>query len=151
MKAKTVIVSVLSIALSLLLSCSSQRTSNSGYGYIVGILTYEEGNQMPSQNLTTKSVVERQVLLFELTNEKDAVMQNSLYTSVSTSLITKVKSNSNGEFEIKVGEGIYSLLIEEEDGFYAALLDMQNNLHPVTVTNGEKTIVNILINYKAFY
>ena len=53
--------------------------------------------------------------------------------------------------DVLVGEGIYSLLIEEEDGFYAALLDMQNNLYPVTVTNGEKTIVNILINYKAFY
>ena len=144
--------SILFIVLGLLVSCAANRHPKSNMGVVLGKVTYEKGNQMPGQDssASAKGVI-RDIYIYELTNELDVSKKNLLYTDINSKVITKVSSDASGAFSIELMEGEYSLLIKEGDAYYASQLDMNNNLHPITVKAGETTRVNVLINYEAFY
>ena len=144
--------SIFFIVLVLLVSCAANKQSNSNIGVVLGKVTYEKVNQMPGQDrsASAKGVI-RDVYIYELTNEQDASKKDLFYTDINTKVIAKVSSDANGEFRVELAEGEYSLVIKEGDAYYASQLDMNNNLHPITVKARETIKVNVLINYKAFY
>lgn len=144
--------SILFIVLGILVSCATSRNLKSETGFVVGRVTHEKGNQMPGQESSASATgVIRDVYIYELTNELDVSKKNLLYTDINSKVVAKVSSDASGAFRIELMEGEYSLLIKEGDAYYASQLDMNNNLHPITVKAGETTRVNVLINYEAFY
>lgn len=149
---------IICIILVVLTGCESFKQATSFEG-ISGQIRWVEGNLMPTPgdaNYAQRAKgrpVEREVFIFELVNRKDAISAGgSFYKSVNSRLVNKVKTNKDGEFNAKVPPGTYSVLVlEEEAGFFANMMDGENNLNPITVEPDKFTDIQILINYKAYY
>ena len=88
-----------------------------------------------------------------MVNREEAIgAGGSLYKAVNSKLVGKVKSNKDGIFNVEIAPGTYSVLVLEEDiGFFANIMDGENNLNPVTVEADKFTDIQILIDYKAYY
>lgn len=122
---------------------------------IRGQILWEAGNQMPSPDAPPSKGprgVERTVYIYELTNSSQTTSQDGVFhTAIQTKLITQVKTDTNGNFAVRLEPGRYSLFTKEEQGLYANLLDGDMNIFPVEVKEGEVTTVEFLVNYNAFY
>ena len=135
-----------------LISCVSNKVIQGNEGRILGVVTYERGNQMPGPNKEIISKgVKREIFFFEVLNAKDVKKEGTFYDVLNAQPILITQSNTNGEFEVFIKEGIYTLLTKEDKGFYAALLDKDNNLNPIVVKGSKTTEVVLLINYNAYY
>ena len=135
-----------------LASCGSYYKLNNQFGVLEGAIVVDKGNQMSSENLNSvKKGINKEVYIYELTNVSSVEKVNSLYTSIKSKLVSRVKTNKKGEFKIKLNEGNYSILIKENNGFYVAELDKYNNLHPVLIKTDGIVFVKIIINYETYY
>ncbi len=122
---------------------------------IAGSVLWQSGNQMPSPGAPVRSSkrgVQRTVYVYELTNGSQAQTEDGVFhTNIRTKLVTKVETDTAGNFAISLPPGKYSLFTKEEQGLYANLFDGEMNIFPVEVTQGQVTTVEFLINYKAVY
>lgn len=122
---------------------------------IAGRVLWQSGNQMPSPDTPVRSGkrgVQRTVYVYELTNGNQATTTDGVFhTNIRTKLVTKVETDTAGNFAISLPPGKYSLFTKEEQGLYANLFDGEMNIFPVQVQQGQVTAVEFLINYKAVY
>ncbi|HLF45309.1 MAG TPA: hypothetical protein VI548_02725 [Chitinophagaceae bacterium] len=112
------------------------------------------GNQMPSPDRprnTEGTPIKATVYVFELTNHHEQIRESGVYTTINTRKITAIKTTANGEFKIALTEGVYSLFVKVEEGYFANLYDEKMNIHPVTIKKDELTTTKIKVDYKAAY
>ena len=112
------------------------------------------GNQMPSIDRPMNengSPVSATVYIYELTNHNNLTQESGIYSNISTKKVAAIKTADNGEFKIKLAEGIYSLFVKSGEGFYANLFDEKMNIHPITITKDQITTTKVKIDLKATY
>ncbi len=123
---------------------------------IIGTVTWIEGNQMPmiqdgEDPSKEAKKVERTIQIFPLTNLSDVKVEDGLITSIASKKIKEVKTDGTGKYAIDLTPGRYSIFTVEEDGLFANIFDGEGNIQPVTVKENEWVLLDIEINYKAFY
>ncbi|MBN3582844.1 carboxypeptidase regulatory-like domain-containing protein [Algoriphagus aestuarii] len=123
---------------------------------LVGTITWLEGNMMPAiqdgeDPEKNAEKVERTVQIFPLTNVSDVKVENGLITSIATQKIKEVKTDGSGKYAIDLSPGRYTVVTVEEGGLFANIFDGEGNIQPITIKENEWTLLDIQINYKAFY
>ncbi len=126
---------------------------------ITGQVTWLEGNQMPMIVADGKSPdpkakpkgIKRTIRIYPLANVSDAKMEDSFFISLASTPITEIETDENGKYNITLDPGRYSVLTVEEGGMFASIFDGDGNIQPVTVKEGQWTLLDILVNYKAAY
>jgi hypothetical protein len=106
---------------------------------INGRVLLREGNQMPApgEKPAPPRPVKRTILIYELTNQAQAVSENGVFTSVKTNLVKQTRSKKNGRFRVTLPPGRYTVFVREPDGLYANQWDANANIQPVTIVAGE--------------
>lgn len=138
--------------------CACRPTKPESQG-IRGQVYWVEGNLMPqvgedgsvSQERDQKSKVARRLVIHALTTLDQLHVGDYLIGSIGTELITEVKTEADGSFEIELPIGRYSVFTVEEEGFFANVFDRDNHVNPVEVKKGEWSFLEIIINYRAVY
>lgn len=122
---------------------------------IAGRILWQSGNHMPSPDAprsSGKRGVKRTVYIYELTKGSQATTTEGVFhNNIQTKLVTQAESDANGNFEVSLEPGRYSIFTQEDQGLYANLFDGENNIFPVEVKKGQVTTVEFLINYAATY
>ena len=121
---------------------------------ICGSIVWKSGNYMPSPDRETPKAmpVQRELLVYELTNISEATSQNGFYTAIVKSKIKSIKSDAAGKFCLALPEGEYSLFVKEGDkGLYANSFDGKGNIFPVKVSRDNVSIIVFTIDYQAAY
>ncbi|MEN7549016.1 carboxypeptidase-like regulatory domain-containing protein [Rapidithrix thailandica] len=146
----------------ILFSTGCKKPSTHKAQYLQGIegqVIWKEGNFMPgpaprpgepSKKQKTQGV-EREILIYALTQLKQTQRKGAFFTQVSTELIKTVKSDTEGRFRVGLPAGQYSVFVKEEQGLYANFFDGKGHIHPIEVKEGEYTTIQITIDYKAAY
>jgi hypothetical protein len=138
-------------------SCSSLKKvkSSSIKQGITGFITETKGNQMPSPDAPKSSPrgIPTTVFVYEPTNLTQVTGEggSALYTSINTKMVASVQTDSLGAFSIALPVGSYSLFVQQGKGFYANLLDTNNNIALFTVEADKLTTVNLTVSSKATY
>ncbi|SFT90103.1 hypothetical protein SAMN04489724_2658 [Algoriphagus locisalis] len=143
----------------LLFQCAPYQPEGQG---VVGLVTWQEGNQMPMMNeddeegkkdkrVTVGEPVKRTLRVYPLIKISDVTLENGLFQSVAAKPITEIEMDENGRYSINLSPGRYSILIVEEGGLFASIFDGDGNIQPVTVKENEWTLLDIVVNYKAAY
>lgn len=121
---------------------------------IRGRIVFESGNQMPGPGVERQPAegVKRELLIYPLL-KADALegKQNGFYIEPAESPLETVTSDHEGNFQVALPPGEYSLLVREEGKLYANLFDGEGHIFPVEVKSGEMTEVEFKINYAAVY
>lgn len=126
---------------------------------ITGQVTWLEGNQMPTISETgneskkdPKGIpVKRTIRIYPLLKISDMSLEDGLFKSLAAKPITEIETDESGKYSIKLSPGRYSVFTVEEDGLFANTFDGEGNVQPVTVKEGEWTLLDIVINYKAVF
>jgi hypothetical protein len=121
---------------------------------ICGSIFWKSGNYMPSPDRETPKAkpIQRELLVYELTNISEATLQDGFYTAIVKSKIKSIKSDIEGKFCLDLPEGEYSLFIKEGNkGLYANSFDGKGNIFPVKVSKDKVSIVVFTIEYEAVY
>ena len=143
----------------LLFQCAPYQPEGQG---VVGLVTWQEGNQMPMITEDAKEEknnkreiigepVKRTVRVYPLIKISDVTLDNGLFQSVAAKPITEIETDDNGEYAINLSPGRYSILTVEEGGLFASIFDGDGNIQPVTVKENEWTLLDIVVNYKAVF
>lgn len=143
----------------ILFQCAPYQPAGQG---VVGLVTWQEGNQMPSiveepkedkknKRTTIGDPVKRTVRIYPLVKISDVTLENGLFKSIDAKPITETETDENGRYTVNLSPGKYSVLTVEEDGLFASIFDGDGNIQPVTVKDGEWTLLDIVVNYKAAY
>jgi hypothetical protein len=126
-----------------------QASGVEGYVFLIS------GNRMPSpgKSLSKPKGIKTILYLYELTKLTQVTRQeeSAFYTSISTKLVRKFSSDSNGYFKILLPPGQYSLFVKKKELFYANHFDGENNISPVSVLPHTISQVNFNIDYDAAY
>jgi hypothetical protein len=121
---------------------------------VCGSVIWKSGNMMPSPDkpVTPAKPIQRDILVYELTNIAEATIQDGFYKAIAKSLIKTVKSDADGRFCVDLPEGSYSLLVREGDkGLYANSFDGEGNIFPVKVGKDKVSIIVFTVDYQAVY
>jgi hypothetical protein len=121
---------------------------------ICGSIVWKSGNLMPSPDREPVKAkpIQRELLVYELTNISEATLQDGFYTAVVKSKIKSIKSDAEGKFCLELPEGEYSLFVKEGDkGLYANSFDGKGNIFPVKVSKDKVSIVMFTVDYQAVY
>ena len=143
----------------LLFQCAPYQPEGQG---VVGLVTWQEGNQMPmiteepkegkkDKRVTIGDPVKRTVRVYPLIKISDVTLENGLFQSVAAKPITEIETDENGEYSINLSPGRYSILTVEEGGLFASIFDGDGNIQPVTIKEKEWKLLDIVINYKAAF
>ena len=135
-----------------LLACSSTKTESNSQG-IKGTVLWFEGNQMPGfdRKPDPGKGIAREIHIYEVCKQSEAESDGIFFKNISTKLVAIAESKNDGNFEIDLPPGDYSLFVKEEAGLFANIFDMYNHIHPVKVETRKYTEVTISVNYKASY
>lgn len=122
---------------------------------IYGQVIWKEGNLMPtigqpSHQNQGKPIV-REIHVFPVISLNEVQQEGSFYQLGSLEAIQVIQSDANGCFEVNLEVGAYSLLIKEEDGFFANTFDGKMNLNPFEVQKNSLTEATLIVDYKAAY
>ena len=146
-----------SVVLMILSDCVSQNLRTGKQG-ILGEIRWIEGNVMPTAedtsyiNKTEGEPVKRVIYIYKAIKRDEAKPYDGVfYTDIKTELIRKIKSNTQGKFQVSLPPGKYSLFVKEKGGLFANTFDGENYINPVTVQPEKFTEIQILVNYRAFY
>jgi hypothetical protein len=96
--------------------CRGYSAPQSPQQGICGSIFWKSGNFMPSpdREIPKAKPVQREILVYELTNIAEATLQNGFYTAIVKSKIKSLKSDADGKFCLDLPEGDYSLFVKEE-------------------------------------
>ena len=137
-----------------LYSCKPYQPEGQG---ITGTITWIEGNLMPrisesGDDAPKKSEgIQRNLEVYPLVKISDMKMEEGLFVSLAVKPIAQVETDADGKYSLQLAPGKYSVFTVEEGGLFANIFDGEGNAMPVTVKEGEWTLVDIQINYKAVY
>lgn len=144
----------------ILFQCAPYQPEGEG---VVGKVTWVEGNQMPmiaeaependkkEKRATIGEPVKRTLRVYPLMKISDVNLENGLFTSVAAKPITEIETDENGSYTLNLNPGRYTILTVEDGGQFASIFDGDGNIQPVTVKEGEWTLLDIVVNYKAAY
>ena len=143
----------------LLFQCAPYQPEGQG---VVGLVTWQEGNQMPmitedakegkkDKRITVGDPVQRTVRVYPLLKISDVTLENGLFQSVAAKPITEIETDEDGRYSINLSPGRYSILTVEEDGLFASIFDGEGNIQPITIKENEWTLLDIVVNYKAAF
>ena len=139
------------------LSCAILRDPPGKQG-IKGEVRWVEGNLMPMIGDTTYtsrskgSPIQRDLHIFLALKRDDVQPTNgTIYRQINGALISQVKTDKDGTFQVEIPPGKYSVFTMEKEGYFANIFDGDGYINPVTVHEGEFTELQIVINYKAYY
>jgi len=118
-----------------------------------GQVFWVSGNQMPSPEsvLSPNQGAIRELLIYELTNVKDATQVGPFFRDIKTKLVTTTQSKSDGTYKVKLPAGSYSVFTREKSGLYANLFDGEGYINPVVISPGQYAWKTITIDYDAAY
>jgi hypothetical protein len=118
-----------------------------------GDVWFWEGNFQLCNPPGTITPVIRDLYIYEPVNLDDVnitLRDNGLFCSdVSSKLITIVKSDSTGYFEVELSPGSYSVLALEDTLFYIMSWKKDGNINLVNVYESEVTYIRYNIRYLA--
>jgi len=121
---------------------------------IYGKVIFKEGNFTPSGEIANNGKiygVKRQIYFYELTALKDVKMgEGDFVNYISSEIMDSIYSDKNGNFNIELPEGKYSIIINESGRLYAKP-DDKDYLNPISITQNVAKNVVIEIDYKAQY
>jgi hypothetical protein len=124
---------------------------------ICGTVVEKRGNYMPSPDAPRANPggtpVEREVLIFPVLNmsQVDAGDNGFINSVRGIKPVKTVKSGKDGKFCVRLHIGQYSVVVQESKGLYANLSDSHNNINPVRVEKGKKTIARVEISHQAVF
>lgn len=121
---------------------------------VAGTITWIEGNQMPGFGMPARQgsqPVVREVIFYEPVHFSKAAGTGNLYTLIEGERVASAETDAAGQYQIALPTGTYSVFTLEEEGLFGAFFDGEGLIAPVTVTEGNVTRLDILINYKAAY
>jgi len=146
------------VALVSLEGCKSTKMEQDQEQGIIGQIYWMEGNQMPmivedeeEPIKQERNKIQRTVRIYELTQLDQLDQSNGLFKDPPTTLVAEVTSDESGQFKVGLPPGIYSVFTVEEEGLFANIFDREMNVHPVQITEEEWVVLNIQIDYKAFF
>jgi len=146
------------VALLSLNGCKAIQMDQDQEQGIIGQLYWMEGNQMPmivedgEEPITQEKMkIQRTVRIYELTRFNQLEQSDGLFKAPPTDPVAEVTSDETGQFKIGLPPGKYSVFTVEEDGLFANIFDQEMNVNPIEITEEEWVIMNINIDYKAFY
>lgn len=134
-----------------LASCSTIKQNNNNLGIVFGKVVFESGNQMPGMQLKSSIGVKREVCVFNLLQIESKGGSLIAFEEIHDTPIKTVMTDDEGNFEMQLEEGVYSLLIKEEKGYFVPSFDVNNNLNPISVEKGTNMLGTFTINYSAYY
>ena len=110
---------------------------------------------MPGPGITLPKPrnVSRTIGFFSLTNYKDVIAgeEAGFFIDLKKKPIKTIISSADGNYEVILKEGIYSVLVWENGHWYANLTNEKMDINPVEVKKDSLKKFDILINYKAVY
>lgn len=126
---------------------------------ITGQVTWLEGNQLPTISDSGKESkeepkgipVKRKIRIYPLLKISDMSFEDGLFKTLAAKPITEIETDESGKYILKLSPGRFSVFTVEEDGLFANTFDGEGNVQPVTVKEGEWTLLDIVINYKAVF
>ncbi|WP_157359714.1 carboxypeptidase regulatory-like domain-containing protein [Algoriphagus mannitolivorans] len=123
---------------------------------IKGTITWLEGNQMPmisdsGETREKPKAVQRKVLIYPLLKFSDLKLNEGLFEPPRINPIAEVESDAQGKYSVSLSPGRYSVFTQEEGGLFAGIFDGEGNVMPVTVKEGQWTLLDIQVNYKAAF
>lgn len=126
---------------------------------ITGQVTWQEGNLMPTisdsdtenKNDPKGKPVKRTIRIYPLIKISDMSVEDGLIKNLAAKPITEIETDESGKYSLQLSPGRYSIFTVEEGGLFANIFDGEGNVQPVTVKEGEWTLLDIVINYKAVY
>lgn len=120
-----------------------------------GNVWFWEGNFMPPVEPKYASItpVVRDVYVFEATdhNQTQPIASGVFFSVINSQLISVVRSDAEGFFEVTLDPGKYSFFVKEDSLFYANEWDNEGYILSATVLQGEVTKRQIDITYKAAF
>jgi len=148
-----IIVAVLSLD-----GCKAIKMEHDQEQGIIGQVYWMEGNQMPmivedgeEPIKQEQTKIQRTVRIYELTRLNQLDQANGLFSEPPTTLVAEVTSDESGHFKVGLPPGTYSVFTVEEEGLFASIFDREMNVNPIEITEEEWVILNIKIDYKAFF
>jgi hypothetical protein len=104
-----------------------------------------------SKNDPKGKPVKRTIRIYPLIKISDMSVEDGLVKSLAAKPITEIETDESGKYSLQLSPGRYSIFTVEEGGLFANIFDGEGNVQPVTVKEGEWTLLDIVINYKAVY
>lgn len=146
---KQVIASFLFITL--FIGCSSQKKINAVSLQITqgisGQVFEISGDMMPSPNNPKAKFVGRpmktSIAVFQVLNNASMQKKNGLFINMESTPVSVVKTNEKGEFYIALDEGVYSVLIKMDNGYFANRFDEKMSINTVTVKKDSLTNIKM--------
>lgn len=146
---KQIISSFLFIAL--FISCSSQKKINSIGPQITqgisGMVVELSGDMMPSpDNPKAKFAgvpMKTSIAVFNVLNNSSMQKKNGLFVNMESTPVSIVNTNQKGEFYIALDEGVYSVLIKLDNGYFANQFDEKMNINTITVKKDRLTNIKL--------
>ncbi|MDR7130105.1 hypothetical protein J2X69_002452 [Algoriphagus sp. 4150] len=140
----------------ILFQCAPYKPEGQG---VVGQVSWLEGNHMPTiveegkkdKRKTVGTPVKRTVRVYPLITISEVNLEDGLFKSVSAKPVTEIETDEYGKYSINLSPGRYSILTVEEGGLFASTFDGDGNIQPATVKEGEWTLLDIVVNYKAAF
>jgi len=120
---------------------------------IQGEVFWLSGNQMPGPGKVSspQQGVIREIYIYEVTRLQDTEQINGFFTNIKTPLVTKVSSQADGSFHVKLPPGEYSLFVKEEKGLFANLISNDGKVNSVLVKPKKYSYITIAIDYEAVF
>ncbi|OKS87959.1 hypothetical protein [Mucilaginibacter polytrichastri] len=141
------------ISAALLMACHTQKPMVPTQG-IAGYVYRETGNQMPSPNRAPRKPkgIKCDLYIYQPTTLKQTTGDATVFTAVSTKLITIAHTDSAGHYSLNLPVGKYSVFIRTDKGtFFADESDGEGILNPVEVMVNKVTDRNFKLRIGAVY
>jgi hypothetical protein len=139
------------------LSCGNSRQLNDQkiQQGLEGIVQMVSGDRMPSPDLppAEPSGYATTVYIHQLTEMSQLRKMNKtgLYTTIPTTLVDSVTTDSSGHFAVELPPGEYSVFVKYENGFYANWFNEKNQIGPAVVQEKKLTRLKLLISADATF
>jgi hypothetical protein len=120
---------------------------------VAGTLLKKTGDCMPiigSGTTCTSYPVSRTILIYEYTTTNNVDGWGPSYKSVHSKLVAQCSADQDGFFQAAVDPGKYSILIKENDNFYANSFDGQGGIQPITVRSDSVNLITLVLDYAVY-
>jgi hypothetical protein len=134
------------------LNCNSVGENHTLTQGVHGKILLWEGDFMPTTPTGTKIPVQREVYVYELTNDQQTTTVDlCFFSEIRTKFITRITSDASGYYQVQLNPGKYSIFIKENSFFYANSWDGYGNIMPIEVFADSVSLLDIDITYKASF
>jgi hypothetical protein len=120
---------------------------------IQGQVFWLSGNQMPGPEkaVTPQQGIVREIHVYNAVTLANTQRQDGFFQNIDAVLVTKVSTNPDGSFRIKLPPGKYSLFTKEEKGLFANLYDGNGCINCISVKPRKYSWITITVYYEAAY